>query len=143
MRQMLVNAKAPTAWEYWPKHDANWAIAGGAFVATCDGTASYIGQDIGDLKIGDVLTLKHNVTQASMDGALKLSGAGAFGSVTLGGTVALHETEVTVSNAIPTYDLYMAMTGGTTGTITIDLIELWKDGEMIVNSEGMPSAWGW
>ena len=143
MRQMLQNAESPVDWTGWPKHDVSWVLINKEFVGFCDGSTFYIGQSIAGLKLGDVLTLRYNITQSSMDGSLVLSDAGAIGGVALNETVALHEIELTVTNATPTYDFYMAVTGGATGTITIDYMELWKNGEMVVNFEGTPSAWGW
>ena len=143
MRQLLLNGNKPADWTSWPKHDANWSIVGNEFVATCDGTTSYIGQNIPDLKVGDIVTFKYNITASSADGSLVLSGAGSFGGVALNETVALHEARLSVTNASPAYDFYIAITGGLSGSITIDSLEIWVKGEMLVNIDSIASTWGW
>ena len=142
MRQALKNAESPVDYTGWDTTSPNWSVAGGEFVFTFDGTTDYIGQDVGAV-VGDKFTLEYKITASTVDGSFLFGSGSAFGNTALEETVGVHTIELTVSNASPTNDFYVTVFGGTTGSLALEYFRLYKNGEMVINSEGMPSAWGW
>lgn len=144
MIQVLKNAENPVDFTGWDEHDASWTIVGGNFVGGFANNPDYLGQDVG-ANLGDSYTLEYEVLANDyIGGDFKIEATSAFGSSNLDTGVGVHTVQLTVTNASPTHDFRISTaTPGFSGSVTFGYFRLYKNGEMVLNSEGVESMWGW
>lgn len=143
MRQVLKNAENPVDFTGWDEHDAAWSVSGGNFTVAIDGGSFVLAQDA-DVVIGEEYFLEYKIVSNNSDGDFFLSSSSIFGShgaLNIG--VGVHTLDVVAVNTGAAFDLRLVANGGSAGAIVFDYFRLYKNGEMVLNSEGVESMWGW